>query len=101
MRQTYERLKHSKRVPLRIALAACSHVDNRLCNQLGDRSVSVCDVHIDQGGLISSLHNLDFIGAEGTVSNQFVNRHTGDLSFSESERVCTKKRLVPRRSPQP
>jgi len=34
---------------LRVALAARCHVDNRLCNQLGDRIVSVSHAYVDQG----------------------------------------------------
>src|SRR5262249_6912290 len=47
-----------------------------LCNKVGDRLVWVGDAHVDQSGFISSLHDFDFIGAEGTVSNQFLDRHS-------------------------
>jgi hypothetical protein len=86
-RQTYERLGHSRRVPLPVSCRArrC-HGDNRFCNKLGDRIVSVGDAYLNQGGFISGLHDLDFIGAEGTVSNQFVDRHSESPSLKNRDR---------------
>jgi hypothetical protein len=59
----------------RITFAAGGHVDNRFCDKLGDGIISVGNAHVEQGRFISRLHDLDFIGTEGTVSNQSVDRH--------------------------
>jgi hypothetical protein len=87
--QTDERLGHLRRVPLPgsgRARARC-HVDHRFRNKLGDRIVSVGDPYLDQGGFISRLHDLNFLGAEGTVRNQFLDRHRGSPEKMELRKV--------------
>jgi hypothetical protein len=60
MRQIYERLTHSMRVHyfFRITLAACRHVNNRFCNQLGDWIISVGDVNVNKADSDDERRNI-------------------------------------------